>query len=65
MHFTVPKPRKFIVNFPGLLILDRPTNGVIGAGEVALCFEFDIRDKVILRTPHKAMVSKLILHLSE
>jgi hypothetical protein len=65
IHLAIPKTRNLIVYFSGFFILDSSTNGVVGSRKVPLGFEFDIRDKIVLGTSHEAMISKLILHLSE
>lgn len=44
MHLAVPETRDFIEYFPRLFILNRSSNGVVGAREVALGFEFNVGD---------------------
>lgn len=65
LHLPIPQPRQLIQHLTGFLVLDRPPNGIVRAGEVSLGFELYIGDEVILGTPHVAVIAELILHLSE
>ena len=62
VHFFIPQTRKFIVDFPGLLVPDRASDGIVGARKVSLCLEFYIRDESVLWTSDKAVISELVLH---
>lgn len=65
IHLPIPQTGDLVVDFSRLLVLDRPSNGVIRAGKIALGFKLYIRDQIVLRTPDVAVVSELIFHLPE
>ena len=65
VHFAVPEAGQLVVDLSRLFVLDCSTNGVVSAREVALGLKLDVRNEVILRAPHIAVVAKFVLHFSE
>jgi hypothetical protein len=65
IHLAVPQTRNLVVDLAGLLVLDRPRNGVVRAGEVALGLELDVAHEVVLGALDEAVVAELVLHFSE
>lgn len=43
-HLSIPKSRQLIVYLARFLILDRPSDCVVGAGKVSFRLELDIGD---------------------
>ena len=64
-HLPVPHTRKLVVHLSSLLIPDGPANRIISTGEVALGFELNVRNQVVLRASDVAVISQFILHLPE
>jgi len=52
VHFFVPEPRKLKEGLIGLDITDGAANGVVCAGEIAFCFEFDVGDEAEFGTAY-------------
>ena len=65
LHLPVPQTRQFVVYLPSLFILDRSADCVVGAGEIALGLEFDIRNQIVIWASDVAMISEFIFHLPE
>lgn len=65
IHLAVPKTRDLIENLACLLILDRSSNSIVRAREVALGLELHIAHEVILRAFDEAVIAKFVFHLAE
>lgn len=65
VHLVAPEPRELVEYLACLFVSNRSTDGVVRAANPALGLELQVCHEAHLRAPHKAVVSKLILHLSE
>jgi len=63
VHLVTPQPGELVQDLSGVVVPNRPPDGIVGAAYPSLGFEFDVGAQSVLRTPDDAMVAQLVLHL--
>lgn len=65
IHLAIPQTRNLVVYLARLVIFDCSGNSIVSAGEVSLCFEFDVAHKMVFWAFDEAVIAEFVLHLSE